>query len=301
LKLLREAELAHILPGTLGPGDLEASGVCAKDGSLYVVFDHFPHVAQIEAEFSPGRAQVTWRRQRGAGGFEDITYDHHNRRFYLLIEASQHESGVWQPKIEEYDEHFQFVDSHWLDYEIDPGHSNKGFEGLTYLRRGRQDYLFGMCEGNKCQGGKAGRRPGNGRLHVFARAHDRWEHAETLKMPEAVQFKDYAGTDIAGEQLAVVSQASSALWVGRLKKTGWELVDDGIVYEFPRRADGEILYCNVEGVAWLDAKRVAVVSDRARRRERERGCAEKAQSIHLFELPRPAGAKRKPPQRSGVG
>ena len=153
-----------------------------------------------------------------------------------------------------------------------------------------------MCEGNKCKGGRAGRRPGKGRLHVNARVKNRWEHAKTMKLPEAVQFKDYASIDITGERRAVVSQASSALWVGRLKKNSWELAGDGIVYELPRRTHGEILYCNAEGVAWLDADRVVVVSDQARRREHHRGCGQKDQSIHMFKIPGAEGAEGREPQ-----
>ena len=101
LKLLQEKKLEHFLPDTVGHEDLEASGVCAKDGTLYIVFDNFPHIAQIETGFTQGRAKATWHRQRGTGGFEDIAYDHHNQRFYLLIEASEEKGGIWKPKIEE--------------------------------------------------------------------------------------------------------------------------------------------------------------------------------------------------------
>jgi hypothetical protein len=62
-------------------------------------------------------------------------------------------------------------------------------------------------------------------------------------------------------------------------------VDDGQVYAFPANAKGQAAYCNVEGVAWLSARQVVVVSDRAKAGEQPKRCAEKDQSIHVFNLP----------------
>ncbi len=69
---------------------------------------------------------------------------------------------------------------------------------------------------------------------------------------------------LAGDRLCVVSQESSALWVGRLARSAWRVVDDGAVYRFPRDDDGKVVYCNVEGVAWLSDTQVVVVSDKTK-------------------------------------
>jgi len=77
---------------------------------------------------------------------------------------------------------------------------------------------------------------------------------------------------------------TSALWVGRLAVETWCFEEEGEVYCFPRDAKGEALYCNVEGVAWLDDSHVLVVSDR-RKSSQPRSCVRSDQSIHVFRLP----------------
>ena len=60
------------------------------------------------------------------------------------------------------------------------------------------------------------------------------------------------------------------------------------VYEFPRDADGRVVYCMVEGVSWLDSaigqERFVMVSDRAKSSTPGR-CRDKQQSVHIFALP----------------
>ena len=93
------------------------------------------------------------------------------------------------------------------------------------------------------------------------------------------------GMYLVGERLAVVSQMSSALWVGALRPDKWAFEDDGQTYIFPTKADGDVIYCNVEGVAWLSERQVVVVSDRAKPGEQPKKAREKDQSIHVFNLP----------------
>jgi hypothetical protein len=45
------------------------------------------------------------------------------------------------------------------------------------------------------------------------------------------------------------------------------------------------VYCNVEGVSWLSADTVVVVSDRAKRNGQDERCRAKDQSIHVFTIP----------------
>ena len=121
---------------------------------------------------------------------------------------------------------------------------------------------------------------GHGRIKVFQRrSGGRWSHHTTIRLPESAKFSDYSGLDIRGDRLAVTSQESSLLWVGRLSPTEWQ-VDEGQVYRFPRTGS-RIAYPSVEGVAWIDDDTLAFVSDRL---EGDDGHAE---SIHVFALPRP--------------
>ena len=55
-----------------------------------------------------------------------------------------------------------------------------------------------------------------------------------IRLPETVLFQDYSGIAVAGGRIAVVSQESSALWVGSLAPDGWEVTDAGMCYALPR-------------------------------------------------------------------
>ena len=168
LELVREAKIFDILAGSLDPR-LEASGVLAKDGLFYVIFDNLPHIACIGPELSPAaRDNHMIMQDRGhRRGFEDIAYDARSGRFYVLIESLRRGRGTFMAAVQEYDANFRYTGSAWLDFPLD--RPNKGLEGLTCVHRDGQAYLLGLCEGNRCKGGAEGRVPGGGRIHVFRR------------------------------------------------------------------------------------------------------------------------------------
>ncbi len=56
-------------------------------------------------------------------------------------------------------------------------------------------------------------------------------------------------------------------------------------YEFPTNERGKIIYCNVEGVCWLNSNRIVVVSDKYKTQEQPKRCQQKDQSIHIFQIP----------------
>src|SRR5215813_8725876 len=212
LELVKEAKIFDILGGRLDPR-LEASGVLAKDGQFYVIFDNLPHIARIGAELDP-QATATHVIKQNEGhrrGFEDIAYDSRAGRFYVLIESLPRGHGLFMGKGQEYDAGFGYLGSAWLDFPLD--RPNKGLEGLTCVHRQGQTYLLGLCEGNRCQGGAEGRIPGGGRVHVFQRGRGHWGRVGTIRLPETVLFEDYSGIAITGDKIAVISQASSALWL----------------------------------------------------------------------------------------
>merc|ERR1712129_69798 len=87
------------------------------------------------------------------------------------------------------------------------------------------------------------------------------------KLPSYIDFTDYSAmqhksSDIGGDNvydLAVVSQESSSLWIGKVE---WSLQDgpnfeksaesESKLYEFPKRGECETFFCNVEGVAFIN-------------------------------------------------
>lgn len=265
----------------MSPSRLEASGVCIKDGSAIVVFDNLAQMARVELPLRPGTRSATLVGLPGPGiGFEGISWDCEARRFYVLVEEIEHPDGH-QAMVEVYDEHLTLIERHWG--EIPLASKNKGGEGIAYFRRGDDAFLLGLCEGNRCHAGKKGRKPGGGRILVYMKTATSWVRRDTVKLPKSLWFEDYSGLDLRGDRMAVVSQASSALWVGRLATGAWRCEDEGEVYLFPRNSKGRLRYCNVEGVAWLDESHIIVVSDRRKSGQR-RGCARSDQSIHVFRL-----------------
>jgi hypothetical protein len=284
LELLQEAKLADLLGQELG-SRLEASGVLAKDGRFYVIFDNSPDIARIGGGLSradAGTGLIVQEPGR-ATGYEDIAYDRTEGRFYVLVEAMPHPGGGFKAKVRELDERLGHLSDAWLDFPLD--RPNKGLEGLTCVRRAGRAYLLGLCEGNRCRAGDEGRRPGGGRIQVFARGRRQWDRVGTIRLPESVWFEDYSSLAVADGRVAVVSQASSALWVGRLAASRWELAGDGTTYGFPLDGEGRTIYCTVEGVSWVAADRVVVVSDKAKAGSQHKRCRAKDQSIHVFALP----------------
>jgi hypothetical protein len=105
-----------------------------------------------------------------------------------------------------------------------------------------------------------------------------------IRLPETLLFQDYSGIAVTGDRIAVVSQASSALWLGNLAAASWQVTDAGTSYALPRNADGSIVYGTAEGVSWIAPDLVVMVSDKAKP-EQDRRCRAKDQSIHIFGIP----------------
>jgi len=294
LELVREAKIFDILPGLrdLEPEarggqdqELEASGVLAKDGLFYVIFDNLPHIAVIDPQLSPAAAanHVIEQNDGAHKDFEDIAYDSQRQhpRFYVLIESDLRDDGTLMAKVQEYDAGFRLLGPAWLDFPL--ATENKGLEGLTCVHRGEETYLLGLCEGNRCRGGDEGKVPGGGRVQVFRRGDQQWERVGKIRLPETVLFEDYSSIAVAGDRVAVISQASSQLWVGDLAPSSWEVAGAGTCYALPTDADGRVVYGTAEGVSWMAPDQVVVVSDRAKK-DRYR---QKDQSIHIFRIPAP--------------
>jgi hypothetical protein len=287
LSLVREARLADLLGR---PGRREASGVLVRDGLLLVVSDNTSRLTVLDDQL---RVPGPHREVELVGGrgrqYEDLTADTATGRLFVLIESLP-DGPSYRAYVEEYDAHYRLIASVPLDFPLE--HPNKGIEGLSCVHRNGRTYLLGLCEGNRCRSGEAGREPGGGRIHVFAEGDRQWDRVDTIELPRDLQFRDYAGIALARDRVAVVSQESSALWVGRLDPASWS-VDDGTVHEFPRDKHGRPRYAHVEGVSWLARDQVVVVSDRGRRSERH---AEHDETVAVFALPT-AGRGRTPPPR----
>jgi hypothetical protein len=294
LEVVREARLADLLadavgglrePARLDPARLEGSGVVLAEGRLWVVFDNLPLVAGLAQTLdTPDPTARLVALPRELTDLEDITYDEVTGHFYLVVEGR--DTGAEHPRamVAEFGADWRPLGHKWVDLPL--AKVNKGVEGLELVRREGRPYLLGLLEGNRGLSGKAGRKPGGGRVHVLEQEEARWRSVATIHLPRSLRFRDYSAISVVGDRVAVLSQESSALWLGRLDPDGWEITDDGVVHPFPTAADGKPLYRTTEGVTWLTDGLLAVVSDRDSSRTAPLpGPRSKEQSVHVVELP----------------
>jgi hypothetical protein len=283
LTLVDERRISDYINPPEGSGVLEASGVVAKDGYYYVVFDNIRRVARIHGGLDRRSRKHGWfGRVRSGDGYEDIAFSPHTRRFYLLIEAEKHPDGTYKAQIDECDEAGNYKRRRWIDVNFEK--RNTGFEGLSAVRFDGENYLLALCEGNKCRAGKKGGEPGGGRIHVLQRVGTMWKSRTTIALPRSVKFEDYAAVAIRGTRIAVVSQQSSRLWVGTIRFRNWSIVGRGRIYGFPRTRKGKRKYCTVEGLSWISPRTFVMVSDLSKKHYPKR-CDKHDQSIHIFRVP----------------
>jgi hypothetical protein len=262
---------------------LEASGVIAKGADYYVIFDNVRRIARVHRSLEPGSKRHAWfGRKRNGEGYEDIAFSRYTRRFYLLIEAEKHPDGTYKALIDECDESAQYKRRRWIDVAFEK--RNTGFEGLSAVWWRKQDYLLALCEGNRCRAGRAGRKPGGGRLHVLQRSGMLWKSVARIELPRTVKFEDYSAVALRGRRIAVLSQRSSRLWIGRLRFGDWTIAGEGETFAFPRTKKGKIKYRTLEGLCWLTDRSFVCVSDLSKRHHRRRS-RKTDQSIHVFRLP----------------
>lgn len=87
-------------------------------------------------------------------------------------------------------------------------------------------------------------------------------------------------------RVVVTSQEDSAIWIGQMNMTTFEIEGEGTTLHFPRSEDGcNAIYCNIEGVQFIDEVRIMTVSDKAKK-DQPWGCVAKDQSVQIFALPR---------------
>src|SRR5687767_3461028 len=186
-----ERKLADFISPPTPDGVLEASGVIAKAGYYYVIFDNVRRIARIHRRLEPGSKRHSWFGQKRAGeGYEDIAFNPHTRRFYLLIEAEKHPDGTYKALIDECDDKGKYLRRRWVDFAFKK--QNTGFEGLAAVRWKDCDYLLALCEGNRGKGGRKGKKPGGGQVQVLKRAGTVWKPIACIELPSDVKFEDYS-------------------------------------------------------------------------------------------------------------
>jgi hypothetical protein len=276
LELVREEKLHRLLPGRTEKSRLEASGVAlVNDATALVVFDNLNLVARLDLSLKPNAGNQLMPAPSLGSGFEDVAIDHKAGGVLCLVETVEDFDGQLRGFVAEYDRDATFVRCTRLHGEFEK--ANKGFEGLTHVRRGDREYLYALYEDNV--GGKG--KHGGGRVDVFTRARDGgWKASHQIELPKLAKFEDYSALDYRHEQVVIASQESARVCVARIDEKARALVTgSGAIYRFPSKS-----YGNVEGVAWLSQDELVAVSDRMKKGQPER-CAEKDQMIHVFRIP----------------
>jgi len=275
LELVRESKLYRLLPGKKESSRLEASGVAlADDMTALVIFDNLNQIARINLSLKRHADNGLQPAPSLGLGFEDITIDDHSGHVFCLIESLEDFDGQLCAFVTEYDSAGHFLHCTHLEARFE--RENKGFEGLEHVWRGQREYLYALHERNHGKGAAHG----GGRVDVFVRARGGWEASHRIGLPRKAQFEDYAALTYRFGQIAVVSQASSRLWVARVDEKARRVVPgSSAIYRFPSKS-----YGNIEGIAWLTRDTLVAVSDRAKSNQPHR-CAKKDQSIHVFRMP----------------
>lgn len=277
LHLVRDVRLEKLI----GPGRWEASGVDVVDGQLVVVLDSDQRLVRLDPELT--KAELVGEEKGHGSDFEDLAWDPQEKRLWVVVEEARHDDGTCGPLLVEFDHDLKRVGEP-VRLPLTTTGENKGIEGLAFLRRklggkdeppGGREVLLCLFEGNHGLSGKQGKDKGHGVIGVLGRTAQGWEKLATLELPPQVAFTDYAGIDLEGERLAIVSQASAEVWIGRLAPDAWKVVDAGKIYALPAGFD------RCEGIAWLDTHHLAMCSDAAKPDE----SAAHDQSVHVFEIP----------------
>lgn len=273
-----EAKVYKLLPGYDSDDDFEASGVQYLNGYFYVVCDNRYKIAKIKSTL-PINSSANSLLSSGSGdsGFEGISYDSYNTPNFFVVEEAVSHSGAYQPRIREYDASMSYQNSLWVDYTFTAANSNKGFEGIAWLNRDGDDYILGLVEGT-------------GKIPVLKKTSSKWEFVTEITLPSSVTFSDYSDIALYGNKVAITSQEDGQLWIGTLSSSSWSITG-GTAYEMPKGSSSgvvgagtKVLYGNIEGISFISASQVVIVSDK-KKSDQPDYQEYKDQSVHIFNLP----------------
>jgi hypothetical protein len=269
LTLVREKNLSELLPSG---GRYEASGVALRNGKLSVVFDNSTHVADLDLSLSSATL--------GPGAKSDSQYEgitiatRPAPRTYIVKEIGADKRGA----VVTLDDLGNVVATEATDISFS---GDKGLEGIAWLDD--VERLLVLCEEGLCGAGGKGRNSGT--IKVLHHDGSSWVTEATLNVPALADFDDYSDIAVLPEsdgryQIAVLSQETSALWLGTLTTKPLALSGPGTIYGFPKAAD-VMQYCSLEGVTFIDRATFAMVSDRTKD---SAGCS-KGEAVHVFAIP----------------
>ncbi|KAG7342910.1 hypothetical protein IV203_020855 [Nitzschia inconspicua] len=311
LKLAYEIPFQGLFRDTKGQNKFEASSVTVVDDVAYAICDSSWSISMFDPYLHPfgeHNHQIgDPNREVEDSGYEALFYDH--GIFYVVRESVQDSNKTYHAIIEELildtkvnHDTYDFGKACPTEFEFDG--NSKGFEGAVPIHDLNGNLVvLGLCEGNHCSESKELQQDkGNGRLvamreETLADGTCQWSTIRVIKIPMTAYFGDYSSIDIDGSGRVIISsQEESQLWVGQMdgiQPDGlWDVMgmefrsDIHTIYDFPKNDNCETMYCNIEGVHWVDDHTIIAVSDKMKGKGRQPySCFEKDQSAHLFVFP----------------
>lgn len=310
MKMVRELPIAGLFKDLKGTVKWEASGTDIVGDQVFMIFDSLDYVgyADTHFEYRAPQNKLIGRQSDTESSFEAIMFSPDTKTFLMVRETAPDDDGkTYAPSVVEAtvgDDTYDILQECPVDFSFDA--ENKGFEGGAYFAVGGERYMLGLCEGNHCKGGDKGKDAGNGMAILTRLTTDKttgkcvWAFVKKVPLPAEADFVDYSDIAVykdpnAGDVLTVgvVSQENSALWIGTLDISKWEFGGPGSVVHFPRNSDCEPIYCNIEGISFIDRYQVITTSDRSKATQHY-NCVARDQSVQIFLLPKPLKAADPP-------
>lgn len=315
LKRAYELPYAALFKDHRGQKKYEASDVTIVDDQVYSVCDNSWAISRFSKSLLPFNEENVQVGDPDRVPDEDSGYEaifHHEGLFYVVRESVYHgdheegelnteKKGDYHAIIEELElseNDYTVVNECQCEFEFEG--DSKGFEGaVAFPDENDILYVLGLCEGNHCSESRKF-DIGNGRVVLMKKSEGLsqciWETVRVVNLPESAAFLDYSAIDINSDgRVAITSQEDSALWLGQAKGVSngvidpntFEFdVDSGKVLHFPRDPGCHTIYCNIEGIHFMNDEMLMAVSDKMKGRgKQDFRCHDKDQSIHAFVIP----------------
>jgi len=321
LKKAYELPFASLFRDNRGQKKYEASSIFVVDNDAYAICDNSWAISKFNTKLEPfleSNIQIgdPSRVSGEDSGYEAIFFDegdYYVVRESVLHEGINHTDHQYHAIIEKVSmgtDNYDVLETCSSEFAFEG--DSKGFEGAISIRdQNNELVVLGLCEGNYCSETRKFER-GNGRLVAmrYEKVDDgtgmvcRWSTIRVIPLPKSAYFRDYSDISMdTNGRVIVSSQEDSQVWIGQLtgqvadqenvEPSGlWDIdnlsfdEDQGVIYDFPKNDNCETIYCNIEGVHWLNSEMFIAVSDKMKSKgKQDYRCFDKDQSVHVFVLP----------------
>jgi hypothetical protein len=301
VKTAYELPFAALFRDNKGQKKFEASSVTIVGDSVYSVCDSSFAISKFNDNLSPfstDNKQIGSPDRDGdvESGYEAIF--HHEELFYVVRESILHHHHGDDDSVEEGGEADRTHSFHAVIEELVLGEddytvqseclcefefegTSKGFEGAVgFPDAAGELYILGLCEGNHCSEERKA-DAGHGRMVLMKKSMlpdpdipggCMWETVRVIHIPKSADFIDYSDIDITPDgRVAITSQENSALWIGAAVGIENGIINpdtfgfdhaSGVTYQFPKSTDCHTVYCNIEGIHWMNDEMLMGVSDK---------------------------------------